>query len=219
MGCRREHQTPHSTRGCGRPGDGHAGVGSLRPRPATRPRPVSSARTSARAGTARVRSSIRSTQTPDGFLWLVTGAVNLGALRRQNVHQFRNIGSHLVVALGGDLWVGTRQALIRIPAANFHQLTLTGSTPTTRRPGSRDDLICCAPARGGALWVGTHGGLFRYDGKQFVADRSARGDPRDVTKPRMAIPGSSPARSFMEVAGSEPVPHPGFADRLGVKRA
>jgi signal transduction histidine kinase/ligand-binding sensor domain-containing protein len=155
-------------------------------------------------------------QTKDGFLWLITNGNNLNRFDGKNYFNFtKPRPGTLTVAPNGDLWAGTLEGLIQIPSSNFNQTTLSG---TTYHPGSgkADQIWSLRFSRSGVLWVGTAEGLFRFDGNQFVAV-----GPRVLTHRIHEAPDGHllvmNVEGFIEVAGSEVVPHPQLAAQLGVK--
>lgn len=156
-------------------------------------------------------------QTRDGFLWLITNTNNLS---RFDGKHFYNLTKPrpvtLTVAPNGDFWAGSIAGLIHVPAANFGRFTLTGLTTYQPGPGKASQVLCVRFSRSGVLWVGTADGLFRYDGDQFVAV-----GPRVLTHRIQEAPDGHllvmNTEGFMELAGSEVVPHPQLAAQLGVK--
>ena len=101
-------------------------------------------------------------QTPDGFLWLVTGGNNLVRFDGRTFYTFEPRPVALTAATDGDLWIGTREALLRVPGSNFNQFTLTGLMTYHPGLGKETDIIRLRVARDGVLWVGTNGGRYRF---------------------------------------------------------
>jgi signal transduction histidine kinase/streptogramin lyase len=156
-------------------------------------------------------------QTSDGFLWLITNATNLNRFDGKNYFYITNPRpGAMALAPNGDLWLGTREGLIQMPSATLNKYTLSGLTTYHPVPGKETPILCLRFSRNGVLWVGTNEGLFRFDGKQFVAV-----GPRVLTSRIQEAPDGRllvlHAEGFMEVIGSEVVPHPQLARQLGVK--
>jgi ligand-binding sensor domain-containing protein/signal transduction histidine kinase len=156
-------------------------------------------------------------QTKDGFLWLIGGGSYLYRFDGKSFYSFdKPRAVALAVAPDGDLWVGTSEELLRIPSSSFNQFTLDGLTSYRPGPGDASRIICLRFSRSGALWVGTKDGVFRYEREQFVAV-----GPRVPTRQIAEAPDGNmlltTEAGFIEVAGSEVVPHPGLAEQLGVK--
>jgi signal transduction histidine kinase/ligand-binding sensor domain-containing protein len=155
-------------------------------------------------------------QTKNGFLWLITNGANLSRFDGKSFYQFEVRPSTLAVAPDGDLWVGTKTGLIRIPSSNFNQFTLSGLTSFHPGPGKADRIVHLCFSKSGVLWVGTNDGLFRYEGGQFVA----LGPRVNIFQIEAAPDGHILAITedgFIEFSDSEIVPHPQLADQLGVR--
>ncbi len=157
-------------------------------------------------------------QTNDGFLWLIVNGNTLTRFDGKNFYPFPTPRPlTLAVAPNGDLWVGTvRDGLIRIPSSSFKQFKLSGLISYHPGPGTASEITRLRFGRNGVLWVGTENGLFRYDGDQFVAL-----GPRVSTRQIRETPDGHlllmTVEGFTEFDGSEVVPHPNLALRLGVK--
>ena len=156
-------------------------------------------------------------QTKDGFLWMIASGQNLVRFDGKNFYALTNPRpGAMAVAPDGDLWLGTVEGVIRIPSSSFNQFTLSGSTPYRPGPGKASVIRRLLVSRSGVLWVGTFDGLFRFDGNQFVAV-----GPRSETHEIEEAPDGNllvmTADGFLELAGSEVVPHPKLTERLGVK--
>jgi ligand-binding sensor domain-containing protein/two-component sensor histidine kinase len=157
-------------------------------------------------------------QTKDGFLWLIANGSILTRFDGKNFYPFPTPRSiTLAVAPDGDLWVGTlKDGLLRIPSSSFNQFKLSGLISYHPGPGTASEITRLRFGRSGVLWVGTENGLFRYDGDQFVAL-----GPRESTRGIEEAPDGHlllmTVKGFTEFDGSEVVPHPELALRLGVK--
>jgi len=156
-------------------------------------------------------------QTKDGFFWMVLESNVLTRFDGKNFYVFPTPRpTTLAVAPDGDLWVGTNDALIRIPSSSLNQFQLTGLIPYQPGPGKASQINCLKFGKSGALYVGTADGLFRFEKDHFVAV-----GPRVTTRQVEETPDGHlllvTEEEFIEFAGSEIVPHPKLADRLGVK--
>jgi ligand-binding sensor domain-containing protein/signal transduction histidine kinase len=155
-------------------------------------------------------------QTNDGFLWVITNVDNLARFDGKN---FFNVTGprpiSMTLAPNGDLWLGTREDLIHMPAANFNKFKLTGLTSYHPIPGKESPIQCLRFSRSGVLWVGSADGLFRYDGNQFVAvgPRVSTSQIQEAPDGRLLVVS---AEGLIEINGSEVVTHPQLARRLGV---
>lgn len=156
-------------------------------------------------------------QTSDGFLWLITNGANLVRFDGKTFYRFQLPRMRtLACAPNGDLWIGSREGLIRIPSAILNQFELTGSISYHPGPGKASEITCLRFSKSGALWVGTNDGLFRYEGDQFVAvgSRVATREIEEAPDGHLLV---IIDEGFVEIAGSEILPHPKLADQLGVK--
>lgn len=155
-------------------------------------------------------------QTKDGFLWLIVNGNNLIRFDGTNFYRFHQPRARtMAVAPDGDLWVGTGEGVIRIPSSSFNQFTLSGLTSYPPGPGPANNIISLHFSSSGVLWAGTAGGLFRFERDQFVPV-----GPRMSTHAIKEAPDGNlfvfNEDGFMELAGSEVVPHPRLAAQLGV---
>jgi ligand-binding sensor domain-containing protein len=156
-------------------------------------------------------------QTNDGFLWLVTNGSFLTRFDGKTFTGFKNPrAAALAVAPDGDLWIGTFEGLIRVPSSSFNQFTFNGLTEYQPGPGKASHINCLRFTNSGVLWVGTAEGVFRYERDKFVAVGPRVSTNRIEEAPDghlLVINGEG----FMELAGSEVVPHPELAAQLEVK--
>jgi signal transduction histidine kinase/ligand-binding sensor domain-containing protein len=154
-------------------------------------------------------------QTPDGFLWVISNGTNLIRFDGRTFYGFEQRLSTLAAAPGGDLWIGTREALIRVPRHELNQFAFSAVTTYHPGPGKETRVLRLRVGRNGVLWIGTSGGLFRYDGTQFVplGPRVAVREIEETPEGRLLLVTET---GFVELDGSAVVPHPGLADRLGV---
>jgi signal transduction histidine kinase/ligand-binding sensor domain-containing protein len=159
----------------------------------------------------------RIVQTQDGFLWLVINGIVLARFDGKNYQLFDKPNSwSLAVGPDGDLWVGGLQNLRRIRPSSFKESILTETTYYHPGPGKQSDVTFLRFAKNGVLWIATAGGLFRYEGDQFIPV-----GPRVLTRSIEEAPDGNllviNKDGFMELNGSEIVPHPKLATQLGVK--
>ena len=155
-------------------------------------------------------------QTNDGFLWFITNGSFLNRFDGKNFIDFKNPRAiTMAVAPDGDLWIGTLEGLLRIPAANLSQFSFSDLTSYRPGPGKASHILRLHFSRSGVLWVGTVEGLFRFEGEQFVAvgPRVQTYQIREAPDGHLLVINE---QGFMELNGSEPVPHPGLAAQLGV---
>jgi len=156
-------------------------------------------------------------QTKDGFLWLITNGSFLTRFDGKGFGSFKNPrAAVLAVAPDGDLWVGADYGLVRIPSSSFNQFTFSGLTEYQPGPGKASQIRSLRFSSNGVLWIGTVDGLFRYEGEKFVAVGPRVSTDRIEESPDghlLVFNGDG----FMELAGSEVVPHPGLAAQLEVK--
>ncbi|HYV13010.1 MAG TPA: two-component regulator propeller domain-containing protein [Pyrinomonadaceae bacterium] len=156
-------------------------------------------------------------QTKDGFLWLITNGSFLTRFDGKTFGSFKNPrAAVLAVAPDGDLWVGADYGLVRIPSSSFNQFTFSGLTEYQPGPGKASQIRSLRFSSNGVLWIGTVDGLFRYEGEKFVAVGPRVSTDRIEESPDghlLVFNGDG----FMELAGSEVVPHPGLAAQLEVK--
>lgn len=156
-------------------------------------------------------------QTKEGFLWLIVNSSTLARFDGKNFYSFSTPRpATLAVAPDGDLWVGTTEELIRIPSSSLDRFELSGLVSYHPGPGKASAITCLQFGRGGVLWVGTADGLFRYDGDQFVA-LGPRASTRHIEEAPDGHLLLTTIEGFTEFDGSEVVPHPELARRLGVK--
>lgn len=154
-------------------------------------------------------------QTQEGFLWLNINGIDLARFDGKSFYLFDlpPVWS-LAVAPDGALWVGGLQHLTRIPASSLNQFTFTDSTIYHPGPGKASDVTVLRFTRSGVLWLGTSAGLFRYDGNQFIPV-----GPRVLIRKIEEAPDGNllviSTEGFMELKGTEIVPHPQLAAQLG----
>ena len=107
-------------------------------------------------------------QTPDGFLWLIVNGNYLTRFDGRQFHGFDGIvASALAVGSNGDLWIGTREDLRRIPFDSLNRFDLSRAISYRAGLGSGNEIVCLRFGRDGVLWVGTRQGLFRFDDGRF----------------------------------------------------
>lgn len=157
-------------------------------------------------------------QSRDGFLWLILNGSELVRFDGKHFNTFHQTQSiHTVaVAPNGDLWIGTRYDLERIPAASLNQF---GSLPfTSYHPGpdKSSNISSLHFGKNGVLWVGTDGGLFRFEAGVFTSvlpnlhieriEEASNGHLYLITW----------KQGFVEWDGSQVVPHSELEAQLGV---
>jgi len=157
-------------------------------------------------------------QSQDGFLWLIVNGYELTRFdgrRFTGFDQPRNVLS-LALAPDGDLWVGTRDDLERIPAAALNQFGRLPAISYHPGPGNSSRINCLHFSRSGVLWVGTEEGLYRFDGDAFssIIPRVAIGRIEEASNGHLLVITS---QGFMEWDGSRAVQYPELAAQLGVR--
>jgi signal transduction histidine kinase/ligand-binding sensor domain-containing protein len=153
-------------------------------------------------------------QTNDGFLWLNINGIDLVRFDGKNFYLFEKLSTWtLAVAPNGDLWVGGLQNLRRVSPSSFNQFTLADSPSYHPGPGVESDVIFLRFARNGVLWLATSGGLFRYEGDRFipVGPRVVTGNIEEAPDGHLLVMNDG----FLELNGTEAVPHPQLATKLG----
>lgn len=156
-------------------------------------------------------------QTNDGFLWLIANGSSLSRFDGKNYLYVTNpTPEAMALAPNGDLWLGTDEGLKHLPAADLNKFSFSKLASYDPVPGKQTRIVCLRFSRNGLLWVGTNAGLFRFDGTQFVAvgPRVWTSQIREAPDGHLFVVN---AEGFMELAGSEVVPHPQLARQLGVK--
>ncbi|HEX5888938.1 MAG TPA: two-component regulator propeller domain-containing protein, partial [Pyrinomonadaceae bacterium] len=122
----------------------------------------------------------------------------------------------LAVAPDGALWVGGLQHFVRVPPSSFNQFKLADAVSYHPGPGKANDVTFIRFTRNGVMWIGTSAGLFRYEGGQFVPV-----GPRVLIRYIDEAPDGNllviNTQGFMELKGTEILPHPKLAAELGVK--
>ncbi len=156
-------------------------------------------------------------QTPDGFLWLRTNGYLLTRFDGRHFQAFEGIQANaLAVAPNGDLWVGTREGLLRMPLDTLRRSDLSGAISFQPSPGAAINIGSLLFDRKGVLWVGTGDGLFRFEDGRF----SPVGPRVGIIRMELAANGRFllvTKEGFLELEGSEVVPSPGLAVELGTK--
>jgi signal transduction histidine kinase/ligand-binding sensor domain-containing protein len=157
-------------------------------------------------------------QSRDGFLWLIANGSELVRFDGKHFNTFKQTQSihTLALAPNGDLWIGTRYDLEKIPATSLNQF---GSLPfTSFHPGEgkSTNISSLHFGKNGVLWVGTDGGLFRFEAGVFTSaipnlhieriEEASNGHLYLITW----------NQGFIEWDGSQIVPHPELEAQLGV---
>ena len=158
-------------------------------------------------------------QSRDGFLWLIVDATHLTRFDGQHFTLLDKFGRvvALAVAPNGDLWLGTVGDLKQIPAAALNQSGLLPAISYHPGPGLSSKILCLHFSRsGGVLWVGTGAGLFRFEHGGFSSVLSELRIERieEASNGHLLV---STSQGFVELDGSQIVPHPELEDQLGVK--
>lgn len=156
----------------------------------------------------------QTTQTNDGFLWLVVNSNLLVRFDGKNFFLFSEPRPKtLAAAPDGALWLGTNDGLIHIPADSLNQFTLSGLITYHPGAGKANTVNCLRFSHTGALWVGTDDGLFRFEHDQFTPF-----GPRVSTRQVDEAPDGHllliTEQGFTEFAGDEVVPHPKVANEI-----
>ena len=154
-------------------------------------------------------------QTPDGFLWLILNGTALVRFDGRQFHFFdRTVAVALAVGGNGDLWVGTREDLRRIPSDALNHSDLSGAISYRAGLGPGNEIRCLHFGRDGVLWVGTKQGLFRFDDGRFFP----AGPQVEIQSIEPAGNGHlflSTTAGFMELDNSQVVPVRELEARLG----
>src|SRR6267142_3929102 len=90
-------------------------------------------------------------QTRDGFLWVITNGLNLVRFDGKTFYSFVQRHSTLAGAPDGDLWVGTREGLLRVPQADLNQFTFSKLTVLHPGPGKETEMTHVRLGRNGVL--------------------------------------------------------------------
>jgi signal transduction histidine kinase/streptogramin lyase len=156
-------------------------------------------------------------QSRDGFLWLILNGSELARFDGKHYNTFHQTTEirTMAVAPNGDLWIGTRNDLERVPAVSLNQF---GSLPATifhPGEGKSSNVSSLHFGKNGVLWVGTDGGLFRFEAGVFTSvipnlhiekiEEASNGHLYLITF----------QRGFFEWDGSQVVPHPELEAQLG----
>lgn len=157
-------------------------------------------------------------QSQDGFLWVVVNGTVLTRFDGRHFTIFDQPGNARTLALApdGDLWVGTREDLERIPAAALNQFGRLPAISYHPGPGKSSQINCLHFSRSGVLWVGTEDGLYRFDGGAFLSiiPRLAIGRIEEASNGHLLVITS---KGFMEWDGSRALQDPELAAQLGVR--
>jgi signal transduction histidine kinase/ligand-binding sensor domain-containing protein len=157
-------------------------------------------------------------QSRDGFLWLIMNGQHLVRFDGQHFAGFKEPVRVRALALApnGDLWLGTTDALNRIPAAELNQFGRLRGVSYHPGPGDSSNIVCLHVSRDGALWVGTGNGLYRFADGSF--------SPIIPGSPILRIAEASNSHilavtkaGLMEWDGSSAIGHPEIAAELEVK--
>ncbi len=156
-------------------------------------------------------------QTPDGFLWLIANSGELTRFDGRHFHGFRGIRAHTIaVAPDGDLWVGSREGLWRIPFKVLSHGDLSEAICYRPGQGPASNILSLCFGRNDVLWVGTKQGLFRFDSGQF----SPVGPREEIQQIEQAANGDmflGTAAGFMKLDDSLVVHPTAWAVQLGMK--
>ena len=157
-------------------------------------------------------------QSQDGFLWVSVNRTRLTRFDGRHFTTFDQPSNARVLALApdGDLWVGTRDDLERIPAASLNQFGRLPAISYHPGSGNSSQINCLHFSRSGVLWVGTEEGLYRFDEGDLtpIIPRVAIGRIEEALNGNLLLITSE---GFMEWDGSRAVQEPELAAQLGVR--
>src|SRR5882762_328849 len=157
-------------------------------------------------------------QSQDGFLWVVVNGTSLMRFDGRRFTYFDQPQTVKALALSpdGDLWVGTRDDLERIPADSLNQFGRLPAISYHPGPGNSSQINCLHFSRSGVLWVGTEDGLYRFDHGAFssIIPRLAIGRIEEASNGHLLVITS---QGFMEWDGSRAVQDLGLPAQLGVR--